>query len=207
MINVCFFIGTVLADCLICQPISYRWDRLVGGSGACGHQKSLDLFIGIFNLLLDVTVVVMPMPVLWGLKMAVGKKLMLSGMFGMGTAYVFSLFPFRQPSTSAPNIKHFENILTGMIPQSLCSNSLPHLRYHHHHYFQRARSLRYHRHAHIPRSSPRHHQRLSPRPQTHIQQNARHCTQKRQDLIRQGNPHMGHHTHFHARKSDVDSDH
>lgn len=59
---------------------------MTGGSGFCGHQKSLDLFIGIFNCILDVTAVVLPMPVLWGLKMAVGKKVMLSGMFGMGTA-------------------------------------------------------------------------------------------------------------------------
>lgn len=86
VINLVFCIGTILADCLICQPISYRWDRIIGGSGSCGDQKSLDLFIGIFNLFLDVTVVVLPMPILWGLKMAVGKKVMLSGMFGMGTA-------------------------------------------------------------------------------------------------------------------------
>ena len=61
---------------------------MTGGKGSCGDQKSLDLSIGIVNLLLDVTVVVLPMPVLWGLKMAVAKKAMLSGMFGMGTAYV-----------------------------------------------------------------------------------------------------------------------
>ncbi|KAL9135600.1 MAG: hypothetical protein Q9175_003217 [Cornicularia normoerica] len=33
---------------------------------------------------MDVTVVILPMPVLWGLHMAVGKKLTLSGMFGLG---------------------------------------------------------------------------------------------------------------------------
>ncbi|CAF9908254.1 MAG: hypothetical protein ALECFALPRED_004362 [Alectoria fallacina] len=86
VINLCFFVGTVLADCLICQPVSYRWDRTIGGSGHCGDQKSLDLFISIFNLFLDVTAVLLPMPVLWGLNMALGKKVMLSGMFGMGTA-------------------------------------------------------------------------------------------------------------------------
>ncbi|CAD6580868.1 MAG: hypothetical protein ASARMPRED_000351 [Alectoria sarmentosa] len=86
VINLCFFVGTVLADCLICQPVSYRWDRTIGGSGHCGDQKSLDLFIGIFNLSLDVTAVLLPMPVLWGLNMAIGKKVMLSGIFGMGTA-------------------------------------------------------------------------------------------------------------------------
>lgn len=85
LINSCFFVGTVLADCLICQPISYRWDQITGGKGSCGDEKSLDLFIGIFNLFLDVMAVVLPMPILWGLNTAVGKKVMLSCMFGMGT--------------------------------------------------------------------------------------------------------------------------
>ncbi len=86
--NLCFLVGTILADCLICKPISYRWDQVIGGAGSCGDEKPLDLFIGITNLVLDVIAVVLPMPVLWGLKMAVGKRVMLSGMFGMGTAYV-----------------------------------------------------------------------------------------------------------------------
>ena len=89
--NVCFFVSIVLADCLICHPISYRWDRVIGGTGSCGNEKPLDLFIGTFNLILDVTAVVLPMPVLWGLKMAIGNKIMLSGMFGMGIAYVLPL--------------------------------------------------------------------------------------------------------------------
>ena len=37
---------------------------------------------------MDVTVVVLPMPVLWGLQMAVSKKIVLSMMFGLGVMYV-----------------------------------------------------------------------------------------------------------------------
>lgn len=58
--------------------------------GQCGNQKSLDLYLGIFNLLMDVTIVVLPMPVLWGLQMAVNKKLVLSGMFGLGIVCAYS---------------------------------------------------------------------------------------------------------------------
>ena len=100
--NLVFFIGTVLGDCLICKPISHRWNHVVGGTGSCGDPKSLDLFIGIFNLILDVIAVVLPMPVLWGLKLDMAKKVKLSGMFGMGITYVLpvissSLLP--RPST------------------------------------------------------------------------------------------------------------
>ena len=40
---------------------------------------------------MDVTVVVLPMPVLWGLQMAVGRKIVLSMMFGLGVMYVSRL--------------------------------------------------------------------------------------------------------------------
>jgi len=79
-----FFVTVVMAACLICRPISFNWDPQIPG-GTCGDQKSLDLYIGIFNLLLEVMVVVMRMPVLWGLQMARRKKVVLSGMFGLGT--------------------------------------------------------------------------------------------------------------------------
>lgn len=85
-INAAFGAATVLSACLICQPLSFQWNPSIPG-GYCGNQKSLDLFIGVFNLLTDVTVVVLPMPVLWGLQMAVRKKLVLSSMFGLGIMY------------------------------------------------------------------------------------------------------------------------
>lgn len=116
LINSCFFVGTVLADCLICQPISYRWDQITGGKGSCGDEKSLDLFIGIFNLFLDVMAVVLPMPILWGLNTAVGKKVMLSCMFGMGTTYVLSIFLSLLP-LSATAIRRF----SVLIRKNFCS--------------------------------------------------------------------------------------
>ncbi|KAL6713508.1 hypothetical protein ACLMJK_008973 [Lecanora helva] len=82
-VNAAFFISTVLAVLLICRPIAFGWDRTIKG-GTCGDQKSLDIYIGILNLLLDVAVVILPMPVLWGLQMALSRKVQLSGMFGLG---------------------------------------------------------------------------------------------------------------------------
>ena len=38
----------------------------------------------ICNLLLDIVAVVLPLPTLWRLQMPIGKKVMLSGMFGLG---------------------------------------------------------------------------------------------------------------------------
>lgn len=77
-----YFVATVLACCLICRPFTYNWDHTV--KGTCGDQRSLDLFIGVFNLFMDITTVVLPLPVLWGLQLARSKKFVLSGIFSMG---------------------------------------------------------------------------------------------------------------------------
>ncbi|KAF6220993.1 hypothetical protein HO133_002674 [Letharia lupina] len=78
-----FLTATVLADCLICRPIRYRWDFAIKGA-SCGDETKLGLFIAIVNFLQDVIVVVLPMPILWNLQMAVSRKAALTGMFGMG---------------------------------------------------------------------------------------------------------------------------
>lgn len=96
-INAAFGAATILGACLICLPIAFNWDRSIPG-GYCGDQKSLDLFIGVFNLLMDVIVVVLPMPVLWDLQMAAGKKVRIGGMFGLGIMYV------QTPSSSLHSI-------------------------------------------------------------------------------------------------------
>ncbi|KAK0515818.1 hypothetical protein JMJ35_001852 [Cladonia borealis] len=80
--NLGFFVATVLACCLICRPFAYNWNHSI--EGTCGDQRSLELFLGVFNLLIDVTTVVLPLPVLWGLQMPTSKKFILSGMFSMG---------------------------------------------------------------------------------------------------------------------------
>jgi hypothetical protein len=62
------------------------------------------LSVGILNLALDVAVVVMPMPILWRLKMSVGKKVAVSSIFGMGLAYVLP------PSSTGSSVDKYSNI-------------------------------------------------------------------------------------------------
>ena len=88
--NVLFFMTTILAQCLICRPLSYRWDYTIEG-GSCGDEKALSLYIAIVNLLQDVIVVVLPMPVLWSMRLARARKVALSCIMGLGIAYDFLL--------------------------------------------------------------------------------------------------------------------
>ena len=82
--NLANYVAVVLSCCLICQPFAFLWDQSL--NGFCGNQKSLDLFIGVFNLVMDATTVALPMPVLWGLQTSVKKKLIVAVMFSMGIA-------------------------------------------------------------------------------------------------------------------------
>lgn len=82
--NLAYFVAVVLACCLICRPFAFLWDQSI--NGFCGDQRSLDLFIGVFNLLMDTTTVALPMPVLWALQARTKKKLIIAGMFSLGIA-------------------------------------------------------------------------------------------------------------------------
>ncbi len=82
--NMAYYIAVVLGCFLMCRPFAFLWDRSINGS--CGNQKSFDLFIGVLNPLMDVTTVVLPMPVIWGLQARMKKKLVVAGMFSMGAA-------------------------------------------------------------------------------------------------------------------------
>ena len=152
----------VLAALLLCRPLSTFWtDHVPNGPhhGVCGDQRSLDLYIGIFNLLLDVTVVILPMPVLWGLHLPRSKKFVLSGIFGLGLMYEVPSFILSQPLHTQP-----QAILTQ--PQNLHRNSNPH----NHHLRKRRHklpsNLQPRRPPDLSRSSARHNQRLSPRHET-----------------------------------------
>ena len=85
ILNVQFSIAAILAESLICLPIECRFNYIIP-CRSCGDYAFPDLFAGIFNILLDIMMVILPMPMLWGLQMAVSKKLMLSGIFALGLA-------------------------------------------------------------------------------------------------------------------------
>lgn len=84
--NFAFLIATILAECLICQPLSYRWDLAIKGA-SCGDEQALTMYTAGLNLLQDVIVVFIPMPMVWGLQMAPNKKLGVACIFGLGIAY------------------------------------------------------------------------------------------------------------------------
>lgn len=80
---IAYGIATVVTAFTICRPIAFNWDKTIVG-GTCGNIPQYYLSTGIVNLLLDVFVVVLPMPMLWGLQMKLSRKVGLTFIFGLG---------------------------------------------------------------------------------------------------------------------------
>lgn len=77
-----YFISVFLETFLLCQPVEFNWDKTI--EGTCTNQGLAYLLAGITNLLIDVLIVVLPMPVLWKLKLPLAQKFGISAMFGLG---------------------------------------------------------------------------------------------------------------------------
>jgi hypothetical protein len=77
-----YWLGTVLAAFLICQPFAYNWNKMIAGH--CGNTLAYYLSTGIVNLLIDVMIVALPLPILWGLQMELSRKVSLSIIFSLG---------------------------------------------------------------------------------------------------------------------------
>lgn len=80
------FTAVVLAVSLICRPISQFWSPTVNGT--CGNERVFGITASALNLVTDVIILIMPMPMLWGLHMPVAKKIQLTMAFGLGNWYV-----------------------------------------------------------------------------------------------------------------------
>lgn len=76
-------LATILGALLQCQPFAYNWDQTIEG-GHCGDQVLSFKITASINVILDVVVLFLPMPYLYGLEMACRKKVILIVTFAGG---------------------------------------------------------------------------------------------------------------------------
>ncbi|KAJ5324307.1 integral membrane protein [Penicillium atrosanguineum] len=76
-----FFIATIAVILRLCVPISWNWEKSIHGS--CGSERAAELAAAGFNLALDVIIVLLPFPVIWGLHMSVQKKAAVMATFAL----------------------------------------------------------------------------------------------------------------------------
>ncbi|KAI9760262.1 MAG: hypothetical protein M4579_001776 [Chaenotheca gracillima] len=74
---------TILIGFLICTPLSYNWN-LNTPYGHCGDQNAAYVAIGVVDIVTDMMILALPIPMLWKLQIPVANKIALSSVFGLG---------------------------------------------------------------------------------------------------------------------------
>jgi hypothetical protein len=85
MIVLCvlFCIGFILGLCLRCTPFESIYNFTIEGRCTISQDQISRLISGV-NLFMDIVLLVMPLPVVWTLRISFLKKLGVSAMFGLG---------------------------------------------------------------------------------------------------------------------------
>ncbi|KAL1792135.1 hypothetical protein ACET3X_009886 [Alternaria dauci] len=78
-----YWLGSMLQIFLICAPFEMNWNPTIPG-GHCASYNTAFVTIGIFNMITDLIIMLLPIPFLRSLQMAVGTKLGLIAIFSIG---------------------------------------------------------------------------------------------------------------------------
>ncbi len=81
-LSAAYLVAILTTFAAICIPFEANWGHVPGGH--CGNEFLPYVLSGVFNLLLDISIIILPMPQLWALQLPVSKKVALSAVFGTG---------------------------------------------------------------------------------------------------------------------------
>ncbi|KAL8923260.1 MAG: hypothetical protein Q9172_003202 [Xanthocarpia lactea] len=82
--SILWWIGLMLTAFLHCRPLAYYWDRSIP-NGHCVNNNLIGYTITSFNIVFDFVVLIMPIPWLWGMNMAIPKRMAVVGLFVLGS--------------------------------------------------------------------------------------------------------------------------
>jgi hypothetical protein len=81
-IVICYGIAFLTLFMSRCRPVSQQWDPQPGGS--C-RDITIDQLASVsLNMVIDIAIVILPLPVLWGLQLALRSKVAITVMFSIG---------------------------------------------------------------------------------------------------------------------------
>lgn len=97
VVTVGWGISTLFSTIFQCTPITAVWDH----KGFCINLNAWFIGTNVPSIILDFAILILPMRVVWHLKLSIGRKVGLSGIFVLGTGWVISLYPYVQAFPSA----------------------------------------------------------------------------------------------------------
>jgi hypothetical protein len=77
-----FYIGSMITTLTLCQPLRYSWNKTIPGS--CGNLGAAEMAAAAINMVLDVVIVLLPLPIVWRLQMPTQRKLGITVTFALG---------------------------------------------------------------------------------------------------------------------------
>ncbi|KAI0884270.1 uncharacterized protein GGS22DRAFT_165255 [Annulohypoxylon maeteangense] len=81
-ISVCYFISVLLEAFVLCSPVEFNLDKTISG-GERHNQNLAYIMSGITNLVIDVVVVALPMPLIFRLQISTARKVGVAAMSGL----------------------------------------------------------------------------------------------------------------------------
>lgn len=94
-----YSIAIIFALILACHPVSRNWDSTV--DGVCVNRTALYIATAVTNIVTDIALITLPIPLVLRLNMPRSQKVYLFLMFVVGCAYVVSIFPFPEENLVA----------------------------------------------------------------------------------------------------------
>ncbi|KAE8376097.1 hypothetical protein BDV26DRAFT_266391 [Aspergillus bertholletiae] len=79
-----FTLGTVFSSIFQCSPVQYAFNKTIPGGGTCINMTAFWYANAAFNILTDLVIVGLPIPIVTKLHLPTKSKIALCGMFAMG---------------------------------------------------------------------------------------------------------------------------
>ena len=75
-------VAIVIGDLLICRPLSLEWHLV--HPGVCNHRRELAIAFNSGSIATDLFIILLPMPLVWGLRMGTRRKIEVTVVFALG---------------------------------------------------------------------------------------------------------------------------
>ena len=80
-----FGLALILGDVFTCRPLSKVWHPR--RPGVCEKTYPYLIYISSCNMATDLIIIILPMPMIWGMQMATRRKIELTVIFALGSMY------------------------------------------------------------------------------------------------------------------------
>lgn len=78
-------VGAMVAGFFICVPLNYLWDRTIPGGGHCINVNAWYRWSSLMNIITDVVMLILPLPVIWKIQISRKVKIGLTITFATGS--------------------------------------------------------------------------------------------------------------------------